>query len=98
MQPAADNLQKELENIEIKNAKISIVANVTADYILQGEEIKKLLVKQVTSPVLWEDSINKMIADGVSSFIEVGPGKVLTGLIKKINPIVEVKPYGEVKR
>jgi len=91
MQPAADQLKVALDKIEIKDATIPVVANVTADYVTKGAEIKALLVKQVTSPVLWEDSVKKMIADGVGSFVEVGPGKVLSGLIKKIDRSVEVK-------
>lgn len=88
MQPAADKLKAELDKIEIKDAKIPVIANVTASPVTGGEEIRNLLVKQVTSPVLWEDSVRKMIADGVTRFIEVGPGKVLCGLIKKIDPSV----------
>ncbi|OGB88966.1 [acyl-carrier-protein] S-malonyltransferase [candidate division WOR-1 bacterium RIFCSPHIGHO2_01_FULL_53_15] len=95
MQPAADKLAIELEKITINDAKIPVYANVTAAPVKSGAEIKQLLVKQVTAPVLWEDSIKKMIADGVTSFIEVGPGKVLTGLIKKTDPNVEVKSYVE---
>jgi [acyl-carrier-protein] S-malonyltransferase len=53
------------------------------------------LVRQVTAPVLWEDSIKNMVVAGISNFIEVGPGKVLSGLIKKIDPNVEVKTYAE---
>ncbi|MFC1571426.1 ACP S-malonyltransferase [Candidatus Margulisiibacteriota bacterium] len=91
MQPAADKLKVELDKIDIKDAKIPVVANVTADYVTKGTGIREQLVKQVTSPVRWEDSVKKMIADGVTSFVEVGPGKVLSGLIKKIDKNVEVK-------
>ena len=84
MQPAADKLKVELAKIEIKEAKIPLVANVTADYVSQGAEIRKLLIKQVTSPVRWEESIHRMLSDGITDFVEVGPGKVLSGLIKKI--------------
>jgi len=97
MQPAADKLAAELEKIEIKDAKFPFIANVTADYVTKGGEIKKLLIKQVTSSVLWEDSVRKLVADGTKSFVEVGPGKVLTGLIKNIDPDVEVKTYDEIK-
>lgn len=97
MQSAADKLKAELDKIEIKDGIIPIVANVTADYVSKADDIRWLLVKQVTSPVLWEDSVNRIIADGVTSFVEVGPGKVLAGLIKKINQNVEVKTYDEVK-
>lgn len=84
MQPAADKLKIELDKIEIKDAKIPVIANVTAMPVTKGAEIKELLVKQVTGSVLWEDSVRYMLAQGVDDFVEVGPGNVLTGLIKKI--------------
>lgn len=96
MQPAADKLKLELDKIEIKDANIPVVANVSADFVTKGSDIKKLLVEQVTKSVLWEDSIRKMIGDGITSFVEVGPGMVLSGLIKKIDREVEVKTYLEV--
>lgn len=96
MQPAADKLKVELEKIVIKDAKIPVLANVTADYVSKGQEIRDLLIKQVTGPVLWEDSVKKMINDTTKSFVEVGPGKVLAGLIKKIDKSVEVKSYLEM--
>ncbi|MFH1826050.1 MAG: ACP S-malonyltransferase [bacterium] len=91
MQPAADKLKVELAKVEIKDATIPVVANVTADYVTKAEQIRDLLYKQVTSPVRWEESVKKMIADGITSFIEVGTGTVLAGLIKKIDKNVEVK-------
>ncbi|PIS28204.1 [acyl-carrier-protein] S-malonyltransferase [Candidatus Saganbacteria bacterium CG08_land_8_20_14_0_20_45_16] len=96
MQPAADKLKIELEKIEIKDAHIPVIANVTADYVIKGAEIRNLLYKQVTSPVLWEDSVKKMIADGVISFVEVGTGSVLAGLIKKIDKGVGVKSFLDI--
>lgn len=90
MQPAADQLKIELDKIKFNDAQISVMANVTADYVTAGSQIKELLIKQVTGPVLWEDSVQKMVADGISNFVEVGPGKVLAGLIKKINPSVAI--------
>jgi len=98
MEPAARALAVELSKIKISNAQVPVVANVTADYVTESKQILDLLIKQVTGPVLWEDSVKKMISDGVKTFIEVGPGKVLSGLIKKIDPSVEVKTYDEVKR
>ena len=86
MKPAADKLAEELNKITIKDATIPVVSNVTADYVTNAAVIKELLVKQMTSPVLWENSIIKMVNDDFDTFIEVGPGKVLTALIKKINP------------
>ncbi|MBU0672217.1 MAG: ACP S-malonyltransferase [Candidatus Margulisbacteria bacterium] len=96
MQPAADNLKIELNKVKISEAKIPVVANVTADYVTKADEIRELLIKQVTSPVLWEDSVKKMIADGITSFVEIGSGKVLSGLIKKTDKNVEVKSFLEM--
>jgi [acyl-carrier-protein] S-malonyltransferase len=96
MQPAADKLKVELDKIEIKNAKIPVIANVTAAPVNSGAQIRELLVKQVTSPVLWEDSVKKMVADGIQTFVEVGSGKVLSGLIKKTERSAEIKSYAEV--
>ncbi len=98
MQPAADKLKIELEKIEIKDAEIPVVANVTADYVTKSTQIRELLIKQVTHSVLWEDSVKKMIADGIKSFVEVGPGNILSGLIRRIDKSAEVKSYKEVQR
>ena len=84
MQPAADRLAEVLAPIEIKDITVPVVANVTAQEVTSGEEIKKLLVKQAAMPVLWETSVRNMVAGGVDTFVEVGPGKVLTGFTKKI--------------
>ena len=97
MEPAAKKLEAELAKITISDAKVPVVANVTADYVASAEKIRELLIRQVTGSVLWEDSVRKMIADGVGRFVEVGPGKVLCGLIKKIDPAVEARTYDEVK-
>ena len=61
--------------IEIKDSKIPIVSNVNADITIDGKLVKQLLIKQVSSTVLWEDSVRKMIENGVTTFVEVGPGK-----------------------
>ncbi|MDI6731187.1 MAG: ACP S-malonyltransferase [Candidatus Margulisbacteria bacterium] len=90
MQSAADKLKVELDKIEFRDAQIPVVANVSADYATGAPQIKDLLVKQVTGAVLWEDSVQKMVADGITNFVEVGPGKVLSGLIKKINQEVSI--------
>jgi len=97
MEPAAKKLARELGKIEIKDARIPVVANFTADYVTEGTKIREFLIKQVTGPVLWEDSVKKMIRDGVGRFVEVGPGNVLAGLIKKIDNSVEVISYDEIK-
>lgn len=95
MEPAAKKLAVELDKIEIKDASIPVMDNVTAEFVTEGSKIRDLLIRQVTGSVLWEDSIRKMIADGIGQFVEVGPGKVLLGLIKKIDPNVGVKTYDE---
>lgn len=86
MKPAADKLAEELNKFAFSDPSIPVVSNVTADYVTSAVSIKELLVKQMTSPVQWEGSIVKMSNDGFDTFIEIGPGKVLTGLIKKIAP------------
>lgn len=81
---AGEKLAKELENVEVSDMQIPVITNVTADYIASKDDIKPLLIKQVSNSVLWEDTIRKMLADGVDTFVEVGPGKALSGFIKKI--------------
>ncbi|HHW02907.1 MAG TPA: ACP S-malonyltransferase [Thermoanaerobacterales bacterium] len=85
LKPAGEKLARELDRVEIKDTKIPVVSNVNADFTHKASDIKKLLIKQVSSPVLWEDSIRKMIESGVDTFVELGPGKVLTGFVKKID-------------
>jgi len=86
MAPAADKLQGVLDKITINDAVPAVVANVTARPIQSASDIKQSLVQQVASPVLWEDSVQWMIEQGVTTFVEIGPGTVLAGLIKKIAP------------
>ena len=87
---AGEKLAKEMENVEVYDMQIPVITNVTADYIKDKSEIKELLKEQVSHSVLWEDSIRRMIADGVDTFIEVGPGKALSGFMKKIDKTVKV--------
>ncbi len=87
---AGEKLAKEMEYVEVFDMNIPVITNVTAEYINSKEDIKPLLKQQVSSSVLWEDSIRKMIADGVDTFIEIGPGKALTGFMKKIDKNVRV--------
>lgn len=82
---AGEKLGKVLETVEIHNPEIPYVANVTADYVTDGAFVKGLLERQVSSSVRWEQSIRKMLEDGVDTFIEIGPGKTLTGFMKKID-------------
>lgn len=84
MKPASMRLARVLAPIEIKDITVPVVANVTAAEVTSGSKIKDLLIKQAAMPVLWETSVRNMVDNGVDTFIEVGPGKVLTGFTKKI--------------
>ncbi|WP_153731251.1 ACP S-malonyltransferase [Sporosarcina obsidiansis] len=92
MQPAAEELQKTLAGIEMKDAEIPVIANVTADLVTGQQDIRNLLVEQLYSPVRWEESVEKLLELGVTRFIECGPGKVLSGLIRKIDRKAHVYP------
>ena len=85
MQPAADRLKEVLDTIIIQDAKIPVMANINAKPETKASEIRENLVQQAAHPVLWEDSVRAMMADGVDTYIEVGPGKVLTGMLRKID-------------
>lgn len=85
LKPASEKLEEELRNIELNGVKVPILTNVNGDFIKDMEDIKPLLIKQAMSPVLWEDIILKMIEFGVDTFIEIGPGRTLSGFVKKID-------------
>lgn len=84
MEPAKEKLTGVLAEITFTDAEIPLVSNVSADPVKNKDQIKSQLIEQVTSPVLWEDSMKKLIEEGTVSFIEVGPGKVLSGLMRRI--------------
>lgn len=85
MKGAGEKLGRELENVEIKDIQIPYISNVTGDYVSGKEKVKGLLKKQVSASVRWQQSMERMIADGVTVFIEIGPGKTLSGFMRKIN-------------
>lgn len=85
LEEAGEKLGKVLDNIEISKPRIPYVANVTASYITDKEDVKPLLIEQVSSSVRWQQSVEAMIKDGVDTFIEIGPGKTLAGFMKKIS-------------
>lgn len=85
MKPAGERLAEALKEIEVKDLQIPVVTNVEARIHTSKDRVKELLVSQVSRPVRWEDSIREMIRNGIEGFIEVGPGKVLTGLMKRID-------------
>lgn len=90
METAKENLASYLEKVKINTPRIPISCNVTADYIITKEEVRSALIKQMTHPVKWVDSIMKINSEGINCFIEVGPGKVLGGLIRQIIPEAKV--------
>ena len=90
MQGASLKLAKELEQINISTPKIPVVCNVTGKPVLSAQEIKQNLIKQVFASVLWEDSIKLILGKGVTNFIEFGPGKVLKGLMRRIDSNAQV--------
>lgn len=81
---AGEKLEKELNNVPVSDLAVPLITNVTADYVKSKDEIKDLLVRQVSSSVLFEKSLRRMLADGVDTFVEIGPGKTLCGFVKKI--------------
>ncbi len=85
MRPAAARLKEVLDEVEFHDAKFPVVANVTAKPVTKAEEIRSLLVQQAASPVKWEMSMRYMLGEGFDTFVEVGPGKVLTGFTRKID-------------
>ena len=96
MDPAAEKLKSELAGIEIKDPAVPVVSNVAAKYVRSADEIRDLLALQLTSSVLWEDSMRFMISEGMTEAMEVGPGRVLAGLLAKTDRSVTVRNIGEL--
>jgi [acyl-carrier-protein] S-malonyltransferase len=84
MAPAQERLAGDLQNTQFGALRVPLVTNVDADTISSGDEAREALIRQVTSPVRWEDSIRALIDEGVNTFVEVGPGRVLSGLLRQI--------------
>jgi [acyl-carrier-protein] S-malonyltransferase len=91
MKPAGERLEKALEEISVSDLKVPVVTNVEAEVNTSKARVKGLLVAQVSSPVRWEESMRKMIEKGIEHLFEIGPGKVLSGLMKRIDSRVETK-------
>lgn len=85
MKPAAERLSEVLADVTVSDASVPVVANVSARPVTDARTIRQSLIDQVASPVLWEDSVRWMMEQGVDTFVEIGPGNVLTGLVKKVN-------------
>ena len=86
--PAGEKLAAELEQVEIHKIAVPYITNVTADYVTDSSQVKELLKKQISSSVRWQQSVERMIADGVETFIEIGPQKSLCGFMKRIDKTV----------
>jgi [acyl-carrier-protein] S-malonyltransferase len=89
MESARAGLKTALDKTDVRDAAVPVYANVTARPVRQADEIRSLLYRQLTSPVRWEESVANMVADGATIFTEIGPGKVLQGLVKRINGSVQ---------
>ena len=96
MKTAANRMVDKIKGSDIKNPNIKIISNVTAKEENHSETIKSLLIEQITGRVRWRESVNYMIQNGINKFIEIGPGKVLTGLVKKIDNNVEIKNINSI--
>jgi [acyl-carrier-protein] S-malonyltransferase len=96
MKPAEEKLRPILEQANLKDLWVSLVSNVDASPIGTPTAVRNALIRQVASPVRWVESVEKMTAMGVRRFVEVGPGNVLTGLIRRINPSVELINVSDV--
>lgn len=87
---AGDKLGEALKDVKIADSFIPYLANVTADYVKSASDVKPLLTKQVASSVRWQQTVERLITDGADEFLEIGPGKTLTGFMRKINREVKV--------
>src|SRR5271163_3242787 len=84
MAPAQERLAQDLKSVTFSNLSVPLVTNVDADTISTGDEAREALIRQVTMPVRWEESVRLLIDEGVNTFVEVGPGRVLSGLLRQI--------------
>jgi [acyl-carrier-protein] S-malonyltransferase len=94
MKPAEDRLAPELRALPIRNPRIPVVANVDAAPKVDGASAIEALVRQVSAAVRWEESVQRLASEGVTTYVEVGPGNVLSGLIRKIHREAKVVPVG----
>jgi len=97
MDEAADKLSKKLDEVKFMDAKIPLVSNVSAELVTDGEKIRELMKKQISSRVLWEKSIRKMQSLGIETFVEIGPGRALSGMMRRIDRCTEVLNFEDIK-
>ena len=92
-----EKLKEELKKVEISDSFVPYIANVTADYVTKKEEVKPLLASQVSSSVRWQQTIERLLADGADEFVEIGPGRTLSGFVKKVNRDVKVSSIDKME-
>ena len=97
MEAASKKLAELLDAVELKEPVVPIVNNADAAFLTAIEDVKPSLIRQLSSPLLWEDSVSAIVSSGISTFIEVGPGKVLSGLIKRIDPSAKILNVEDLK-
>lgn len=97
MKPAAEKLSTVLDEITISEAEVPVIANVTADVVTNSADIKEKLIEQVYSPVLWEDTVRRLLDLGVDTFVEIGAGNVLSGLVRKVQRRVNVYSISDIE-
>jgi len=96
MNKATKVMKEKIQKLEFQQSKNTLISNVTADEITQNDKLKELLIYQIENRVRWRESIIKMIDNGVNHFIEIGPGKVLSGLVKRIDKTVKINTINSV--
>ena len=97
LQGAGEKLKEELKKVEISDSFVPYIANVTADYVTKKEEVNPLLASQVSSSVRWQQTIERLLADGADEFVEIGPGRTLSGFVKKVNRDVKVSSIDKME-
>tara|TARA_Y100000590_G_scaffold185512_1_gene211398 strand:- start:526 stop:1446 length:921 start_codon:yes stop_codon:yes gene_type:complete len=97
MKKAAEKMKYKIDKTDFKNPAPSVISNVTAKEVTNPDKIKPLLVDQITSRVRWRESVEYMIEKGISEFIEIGPGKILSSLVKKINRNIRIKNINSIE-
>ena len=97
LQGAGEKLKEELKKVEISDSFVPYIANVTAGYVTKKEEVKPLLASQVSSSVRWQQTIERLLADGADEFVEIGPGRTLSGFVKKVNRDVKVSSIDKME-
>lgn len=95
---AADGLREELEKTDVCTPRSAVIANASAAPVTEPDAIRRSLVEQLTSPVRWEETLRRMVTDGANRFVEIGPGKVLSGLVRAVDRNLEVQAIGTLEQ